>query len=362
MFDPGAIQHHPKPSLEQRVVRAAEAALAAQDYVSPIDVLTGMGLLAPSNVEAWRKGLINYLREMMQGSPEKINRALAIFRDWALKRGLQPQEVPYFARTIGQPRELRFTAEARPEEEGVYRTHYLSSELPAKRQENLKERLRRPPEIVVFEILRDSHCSQCKSELPQGSLLLMEAREPLCMRCADLDHLAFLPSGDAALTRRAKKHSSLSAVVVRFSRSRKRYERQGLLVQEAALAQAEQECLSDEDLRAHRREQDALRRQEEDEELVKRMAERIRQLYPGCPAREAERIARHTAARGSGRVGRSSAGRALDEEALRLAVVAFIRHNHTNYDELMMQGVDRASARHKVSEQIDRLVSDWEQL
>lgn len=221
-----------------------------------------MGLLAPSNVEAWRKGLLNYLREMIQGSPEKVNRALAIFQDWALKRGLEPQEVPYFARTIGQPKELRFTAEARPEEESVYRTHYLSPELPAKRRENLKERLRRPPEIVVFEIVRDSHCSQCKDELPRGSLLLMEAGQPLCMNCADLDHLVFLASGDAALTRRAKKHSPLSAVVVRFSRARKRYERQGLLVQEAALAQAEEECLSDEDLRILRRQHDTLRRQE----------------------------------------------------------------------------------------------------
>jgi hypothetical protein len=73
---------------------------------SPIDVLTGMRLLAPSNVEAWRKGLLEYLREMIQGSPEKINRALTIFRDWALARGLQPQEVRYFARTIGQPKDF----------------------------------------------------------------------------------------------------------------------------------------------------------------------------------------------------------------------------------------------------------------
>ena len=141
MVGPGAIQHQPKPSLEERVVRAAEAALAVQNYVSPIDILTGIGLLAPSNVGAWRKELINYLREMIQGSPEKISRSLSIFRDWALKRGLQPQEVPYFARTIGQPRELRFTAEGRREEESVYRTHYLSPELPAKKQEKLKERL-----------------------------------------------------------------------------------------------------------------------------------------------------------------------------------------------------------------------------
>lgn len=360
MFDPWAVKREPKPSLEERVVRAAEAALADHNYVSPIDVLTGMGLLAPSNVEAWRKGLINYLREMIQGSPEKINRVLTIFQDWALKRGLKPQEVAYFARTAGPPKELQFTAEARSEVESVYRTHYLSPELPAKEQERLKEKLSRPPEIVVFEILRDSQCSQCKSELPRGSFLLMEARQPLCMNCADLDHLVFLPSGDTALTRRAKKHSSLSAVVVRFSRARKRYERQGILVQEAALAQAEEECFSDEDLRARRRQQDALRRQEEDEDLAERMAQRIRQLYPGCPAREAQAIARHTAVRGSGRVGRSAAGRALDEEALRLAVTAFVRHNHTDYDELMMQGVDRASARNEVREQIEQRLSDWE--
>jgi hypothetical protein len=360
MFDPWAAKREPKSSLEERVVRAAEAALAEYKYVSPIDVFTGMRLLAFSHVEAWRKGLIHHLRELMQGSPEKINRALGIFQDWALKRGLQPQEVSYFARTVGPRKELRFTAEGEPEAERVYRTHYVSPELPAKRQETLRAKLSQPPEIVVFEIVRDSHCSQCKSELARGSFLLMEAGQPLCTSCADLDHLVFLPSGDTALTRRAKKHSSLSAVVVRFSRARKRYERQGILVQETALAQAEEECFSDEDLRARRRQQDAERRLEEDEQLVECMAERIRQLFPGCPTHKAQRIARHTAARGSGRVGRSAAGRALDEEALRLAVIASIRHTHTHYDELIMQGVDRAIARNEVHEQIERVLSDWE--
>ena len=65
-----------------------------------------------------------------------------------------------------------------------------------------------------------------------GDLLLMEDAGPLCMDCSDLDHLVFLPAGDPALTRRARVASGLSAVVVRFSRSRGRYERQGLLVEE----------------------------------------------------------------------------------------------------------------------------------
>src|SRR5215216_3435662 len=97
-------------------------------------------------------------------------------------------------------------------------------------------------DIVVLEILRDSVCSECGDELGRGRWLRLERERPLCMSCADLAHLVFLPSGDAALTRRASRYSALKAVIVRFSRSRGRYERQGLLVEESALAQAEQEC------------------------------------------------------------------------------------------------------------------------
>lgn len=59
-----------------------------------------------------------------------------------------------------------------------------------------------------------------------------------------MDHLVHLPAGDTALTRRAKASSRLSAVVVRFSRVRKRYNRRGVLVEEDALAAAERQCLA----------------------------------------------------------------------------------------------------------------------
>lgn len=59
-------------------------------------------------------------------------------------------------------------------------------------------------------------------------------------------------------------YSSLAAVVLRFSRTRKRYERQGLLVTPDALAWAEQECAGDAAERAMRRERDADRRLQED--------------------------------------------------------------------------------------------------
>ncbi len=90
-------------------------------------------------------------------------------------------------------------------------------------------------EIVVVSALKDWSCAECGGG---GNLLTMDDQGPLCLSCADLAHLAFLPSGDAALTRRARKASGLSAVVVRFSRARKRYERQGVLVEEEALEMA----------------------------------------------------------------------------------------------------------------------------
>lgn len=214
-------------------------------------------------------------------------------------------------------------------------------------------------DLVVFSIVRESKCSECQEELGKGRFLTMENSKPLCMKCADLDHLIFLGSGDAALTRRAKKHSKLWAVVVRFSRARKRYERQGLLVEEAALDRAEEECLADAELRETRRLREQERRAEHDEILAQEMEIKLREIFPGCPAAEAQTIARHTSVRGSGRVGRSEAGRNLDEKALRLAAVAYIRHRHTNYDELLMNGMERVLARQEVRAEIEATLRRW---
>lgn len=214
-------------------------------------------------------------------------------------------------------------------------------------------------ELVVFSILRDSACGECNKELGKGALLLMEADRRLCLSCADLDRLIYLPRGDAGLTRLAKKYSALSAVVVRFSRSRGRYERQGILVEEAALERAKEECLADGEQRARRRERDEVRRAEDDCDFIVHMTAAISRLFPGCPPGEARTIAVHTARRGSGRVGRTSAGRGLETAALTAAVIAAIRHRHTRYDELLMNGYSRTDARDHIHEAVDRVIELW---
>jgi hypothetical protein len=182
------------------------------------------------------------------------------------------------------------------------------------------------------------------------------------MSCADLAHLVFLPRGDAALTRRASRYSALRAVLVRFSRARNRYERQGVLVEEAALARAEQECLADSDARARARERRADREASVDLRYRADFARHIRNLYPRCPELEAIAIAEHACLKHSGRVGRSADAKQFDPEAITLAVRAHVRHAHTEYDQLLIAGWERHEARSRVLPQVDTVLESWSRI
>ena len=324
--------------------------------MTAIDVLVGVGWLEPRRVDERRQGRVDYLERVTVANLGKISTAMRSFRHWA--RGLRPSESAYVARTRDR-RPLRFSKSGDAGIERAYRTHWVSPELSERKRARLVERQSRPPDLVVVSPLNDFTCSVCGGE--QSGWLIMEDGGPVCMACADMEHLVFLASGDAALTRRAKAGSRLSAVLVCFSRARKRFERQGILVEEQVLERAEQECLADEEARARRRERDAQRRAGEDIELQARMAAEIVRLFPGCPAERARSIARHTSVRGSGRVGRSLAGRALDQAALELAVVAAVRHEDTRYDELLMAGIERGVARAEVSDEVARVLERWRQ-
>ena len=216
-------------------------------------------------------------------------------------------------------------------------------------------------DIVVFISTRNSTCGECKQELGRSAWITLDSkRNALCLNCADLDHLVFLSSGDAALTRRSRKYSGLSAVVVKWSRARKRYERQGLLVENEALERAEKECAADEDARKLARARAAARRAELDLEYIRSFAGRVREIYPFCPTGRESLIAEHACRKYSGRVGRSAAAKALDEEAVRLAVTAHVRHAETNYDELLLNGIERREARDKVYSKVSRILDRWE--
>jgi hypothetical protein len=72
--------------------KAAEASLAAQNYVSPVDVLVGIGWLDPGAVKRWRQGQVDYLERVVRTNLSRISEAMKLFRSWATAKGLIPSE------------------------------------------------------------------------------------------------------------------------------------------------------------------------------------------------------------------------------------------------------------------------------
>jgi hypothetical protein len=60
--------------LERRVVQVAEAALAERKFVTAIDVLVGLGCLAPRRLDGWRQGRVDCLERVVIASLGKIMR------------------------------------------------------------------------------------------------------------------------------------------------------------------------------------------------------------------------------------------------------------------------------------------------
>lgn len=228
---------NPRP-LADRVIEAAEASLAAQHSVSAIDVLVGIRWLDAGAVKLWQQGRMECLEAAIQTNPARIAEAMTLFRSWATAKGLVASEADYVARTP-QRQTLRFSRSGDPALERSYRTHWVSPELSERKRERVAEKASRAPELIVIRPLNmEWKCYRCGGT---SVFLMMENPGPACLRCVGLDDLEFLPAGDTLLTRRAKAKSARHAVVVRFSRSRRRYERQGLLVEPQALADAQRE-------------------------------------------------------------------------------------------------------------------------
>ena len=215
--------------------------------------------------------------------------------------------------------------------------------------------------LAVFYSEHDQKCAECNRDIETHSLIFNKTvNGAICLACAGLDGLVVLPSGNTALTVRSRKYSKISAPILRYNKARKRYERQGILVEEQSLEQAKLDCESDAAKRAIQRKKSAVRRDKLDLEYQERFTARIRQLFPHCPAQKEFEIAKHACEKYSGRVGRSADAKALNDQYVRLAVIAHVRHTETDYDSLLSSMFDKKSARKLIRDKVDEIISLWE--
>ena len=74
--------------------------------------------------------------------------------------------------------------------------------------------MKKPADLKVFISSRDSTCDECGEELGRKAwITLVEDKGALCLACADMDHLLFLPEGYDRWDARAQVEGSVNRVL-----------------------------------------------------------------------------------------------------------------------------------------------------
>ena len=204
-------------------------------------------------------------------------------------------------------------------------------------------------------------CQKCRKPIDKGDLFVSESEKTkgICFDCSPFTNYYLLPPGDAALTRRSKKHSTLCGVIQEWNQRRRRYERKGQYIELAAFEQARLECSTDKEDRAVKNKKAAIVREKQDKIYIQEFAKVIRSHYPNCPKNREVAIAQHACQKYSGRVGRTAEAKEFNKKMVDLAVEAHIRHTETNYDLQFGKGKTKREIRGDVKFDISKTLNNW---
>jgi hypothetical protein len=158
----------PYNNFQERVERAAEAALKSNGSVGPLELFQEMRLLQPCHLEGRHKGNehCRVLQPWIQVGLEKFQKTIRHFQEWVKQCGLRPIEAAHTRREPGGIEQLHVTEDSDPQWEKFYRTYYTPANLPERKTARLAAKLNRPPELVVFEKVGDEgKCHESEAEL-----------------------------------------------------------------------------------------------------------------------------------------------------------------------------------------------------
>lgn len=107
------------------IQNAVEASDFQCKVVAPVDVLIGMDLLTPGQLEDWRRGRVPYLEQVIAGNLVRLSRLLRILRFHAHDLNLRPSAGVYMRQGKGARQSLRFSKSGDAKLEQAYATHFV---------------------------------------------------------------------------------------------------------------------------------------------------------------------------------------------------------------------------------------------
>src|SRR5690242_21887872 len=129
-----------KPSVEERVVSAADSVLSAGDSISFLDVLVRIRWLEPAHINDWRQGRLDALIDNMQVSRAKLNAAIDAFVRWTKEQHLAAIEARFQRPTRSGVVDLKFTAEGDADVERFFRAQFVPRDVAEKKRKTLEQK------------------------------------------------------------------------------------------------------------------------------------------------------------------------------------------------------------------------------
>ena len=132
------------------MISTAERLLAAQGHVSFLELLIALNWLSPNAEQAWRKGRIEFLAGDIRGGGGDL--VLKLFQKWGAGKGLEQRKASYTRPGRTGSVQLHIFPPGNDDREALFRTVYVV----ASKKAVLEKKEAKPPQPVVFSIVRDS--------------------------------------------------------------------------------------------------------------------------------------------------------------------------------------------------------------
>ncbi|KAK2751101.1 hypothetical protein FQN57_000176 [Myotisia sp. PD_48] len=165
------------------------------------------------------------------------------------------------------------------------------------------------------------------------------------------DDYGFVPKGDVFITRNCRSKTLDLGKPVYTVYSTSTYLQTGIYVPSHVYTAVKQAACATSDAR-----QQAVA--QKDARDLRKARLLLEKEFPCMPEPDINAVLNHAFLKGSGRVGRSGTV-GSDENKVRLAVEAHIRHVHTDYDRLIKLGLSREEAREDIWEDVKKIKKSW---